>query len=177
MPPESKPPALTDFSPLFPGDRLKAPQAVELDTATAWAEFERLSAGTADAPTPKPAADAAFAATVVQPLGSLDASFPAGAAQPPPDLQDALVEARRGNRVCPQPAAWQRLHALLPHAPDGRRPPAPIDAQAWQGTGAMAKRLCLRDQIEWAEKHGALGAVMAFMQALPEGEWLHMGAG
>ena len=54
-------------------------------------------------------------------------------------------------------------------------PPPPITGQAWAVTPSLTKRLHFREQIEWAERAGILDAVMAFMQALPEEEWLHMG--
>jgi hypothetical protein len=37
----------------------------------------------------------------------------------------------------------------------------------------MQKRLRLRDQIEWAERAGALMAVYDFLLGLPEEQWFH----
>ena len=42
-------------------------------------------------------------------------------------------------------------------------------------TPSLTKRLCFREQVEWAERAGSLEAVMAFMQSMAEEEWLHMG--
>ena len=56
-----------------------------------------------------------------------------------------------------------------------QQPPAPPTGRAWAVTPPLTKRLCFREQIEWAESAGVLEAVMAFMQSMPEEEWLHMG--
>jgi hypothetical protein len=42
-------------------------------------------------------------------------------------------------------------------------------------TPPLTKRLCFREQIEWAEAAGLLESVMAFMQSMSEQDWLHMG--
>jgi len=39
----------------------------------------------------------------------------------------------------------------------------------------MLKMLRLREHIEWAERHGALDKVHAFLSEMPESEWLHLG--
>ena len=54
-------------------------------------------------------------------------------------------------------------------------PPAPVTGPAWSVTPSLSKRLCFREQIEWAEREGVLESVMAFMQGMAEEDWLHMG--
>src|ERR671938_640584 len=44
-------------------------------------------------------------------------------------------------------------------------PPAAVTGPAWDVTPALTKRLCFREQIEWAERVGVLEAVMVFMQS------------
>lgn len=174
----SDPKKPTEFSsiPQFSGDRPSVPAAVELDSATAWAEFERLRDGKATEPAPPgPATDPAFAPT--EPAGLTPTPQPPRE-RPKPQLtvQEVMVEARRFNRVCPKPDAWQRLYELLP--PDSRTQraaPTPISGAAWQATSAMPKRMRLRDQVEWAEQHGGLQQVMDFLKSLPEAQWHHMG--
>lgn len=163
-------------------DRLKAQEAQEHHSETAWAEFERLQqaqgGGIPQQPHQSPAHDPAFATTI--PL-SLPGSSTATAATPPASqpltVQQVMAEARRFNRVCPLPEQWQQLYDLLPAKivrGGSPQPPPPITGPAWNATSAMPKRMCLRDHIEWAEHHGALEAVMLFLQSLPESQWHHM---
>ena len=51
----------------------------------------------------------------------------------------------------------------------------PVTGPAWNVTPPLTKRLCFREQIEWAESQGVLESAVAFMQAMSEEEWLHMG--
>ena len=44
----------------------------------------------------------------------------------------------------------------------------------WDSTGEM-KRERLQEQILWAEKHGVLDEVEAFLRSLSEDEWFHQG--
>jgi hypothetical protein len=50
-----------------------------------------------------------------------------------------------------------------------------MTGNAWSETPPLTKRLCFREQIEWAEKQGVLENAIAFMQSMPETDWLHMG--
>jgi hypothetical protein len=91
-------------------------------------------------------------------------------------LEQAMSMARRNNRACPLPAHWAAFFKLLPpRVAEGRAfaPPAPVDGPAWAATSAMQKRLRLRDQIEWAERQGALQVAHDFLAALPEEQWHH----
>ncbi len=174
-----KNPNLTDFA-LFPGERPAAAEAVEVNSATAWAEFEQLQAlqegrvpfqePTVAGPLPQGAATGDAAAAPFTPT-------PGGA--PPITVEQALIEVRRFNRVCPQPEPWQRLYQLLLSVAgsDGTRqqPPPPLTGRTWEATSAMPKRICLRDQLEWAAPYGALPQVMEFLMSLPETQWHHMG--
>lgn len=95
----------------------------------------------------------------------------------PLSLETVVAFARRHNRVCPLPSEWQRLFDLVPDKKQtsrGWRPEAPVSGRAGM-TPAMSKRLMLREQIEWAAQRGALQPVFAFLQALDERQWLHVG--
>lgn len=170
----SSPDSLPFDEHYFPGERMAAPPAVETFSETVWNEFNQLQAAPA-------AADAeGFAPTVPGGMPDLHSNVPLVPAPPVSAFtaHDAMVEARRFNRVCPKPAQWQQLYDMLPgKVQQGRtwQPPAPITGPAWAATPAMAKRMCLRDHIEWAEHHGALDEVMRFLKALPEDQWHHMG--
>ncbi len=156
--------------------------ALEQDSPSVWAQFEALQkaheAGfdtTQPAPRPHPQTTT-FAPT--QPMAVLSApKVPKAAAGRTVTLDEAMVMARRNNRACPVPAQWVAFHKLLPvrAAENGRTlaPPPPVDGAAWAGTSPMQKRLRLRDQIEWAERTGALEAAYQFLVALPEDQWHH----
>jgi hypothetical protein len=175
----------------FADERADVPQAQELDGDDAWAEFERLYTqevaqtavqdrqhpGAADAAAP---VEPAFAPTM--PMFSPESPRPVAAPVDrralPLSSHDVMAEARRFNRVCPRPEAWLRLYELIPgkitSGPQWQ-PSPPVPAQAWRATSDMPKRMCLRDQVEWAEHHGALDVVMQFLQSLPEEQWHHVG--
>jgi hypothetical protein len=133
----------------------------------------------AEAPIPpKARPEWAYAPTEPAPLSPM--APPAVRASSPArtTLEQALVEARRFNRVCPRPEYWQRLYDMLPNkVTTGRHPhPAPpIHDTAWRATPALPKRLCLRDHLEWAENQGVLDEVMVFLKGLREEDWHHMG--
>lgn len=112
-----------------------------------------------------------FVKTQPSSLGPLlDDGLAAGKTQ---TIDDVMLEARRGNRVCPRELAWQQLHAILKEAsPDA---PGPLVGAEYRRTPPLAKRLRVREQVEWAAHRGLLGEVYAFLSALPETEWIHMG--
>ena len=149
-------------------DRPPVPTARESNTDSAWAQFNALST---EFPATQPGAG--FAPT--EPAGMAPAG---GSAQAPKvGVSLVLAEARKNNRACPHPAAWQALYDMLPNKRDvgGRmEPPPPPLGPAWTATSPMTKRMCLRDHIEWADKHGALEAVHGFLKSLPEEAWLYM---
>lgn len=106
--------------------------------------------------------------------GSRTAEPRARAPMEPLGSDTAMVVARRNNRVCPQPALWTQLYHELggPHADD--LPPPPVERWLWSKLSSLQKRLFFREYVEWAERHGKLGQVMAFMARLGEADWLHM---
>lgn len=179
MPRDSRPPAPpTHDLNYLPGERMAAPQAVESTSDTLWNEFNKLQ-GTAVAAPAATQCDP-FAPTVPD---NIDRQAPAPAPAPGLSLvstltaQEVMVEARRFNRVCPQPAEWMALYDMLPgKVQQGRiwQPPPPVTGPAWSATPPMAKRILLRDHIEWAEQHGAIGEVMTYLTSLAETQWHHM---
>lgn len=166
-------------------DRPDAPDASERDSASAWAEFSELSEPSGfqatqpmSIPMPLPDGDRRYAVTV--PGGLLKPTEPAPL-EPTVrhvSIEQAMAEARRNNRVCPQPQAWQQLYQMLPGKKQmsrGWEPQAPLTGSAWNVTSAMAKRMCLRDHLEWAASKSCLDEIYAFLKALPEESWHHTG--
>ena len=174
-PPEST------FAPRYPGDRATAPGALEELGDSAWQRFEELRQRSERqfAPTHPgrgaPSTGRGFQPT--QPMTHLpggETVRKAARRRTPLSLDEVMVLARKNNRVCPMPDAWQALHELLgAQQQPGAAAPAPIDGPAWGVVSPMQKRLRLRDQMEWAEAAGALAAVHAFLVGLPEEQWLH----
>jgi hypothetical protein len=171
--------------PWTPGDSIPAPEATHKGADSGWALWNEVSQQHEErfAPTaPMGAAsvdahDQAWAST--QPAGIGPATQPARRhAEPLFTLEAVLLVARRNNRVCPRPRRWVELYKLLPVRATPRgvlKAPPPVMGKAWTSTPALSKRLCVREQIEWAERAGVLEAVMAFMQSMPEEDWVHMG--
>jgi hypothetical protein len=90
-------------------------------------------------------------------------------------LQGAVEMARRMNRVCPLPEAWQALYDMLPRQPaPGALPPPPITGQAWSRSSDLEKRLRLREQLEWAAALGKLDEIYDFLRKLPGKSWHYM---
>ncbi len=93
-------------------------------------------------------------------------------------LEQALEEAQKNDRVCPQPQKWNELYELLPNRVrrgNGWEPDLPLILAAWWDTPAIQKILRLREHIEWASEHGCLDVIYEFMQNLMEEEWFHIG--
>ena len=168
----TKKPAPPTTRPTF-GKTVPAGEATELTGESAWVQFEDLAARQ----------DASFAATQRADSTQRGSTTIPGAllqrklkAVVPPSratLDDAMVEARRHNRVCPKPLYWYQLYDLLP-AKTETEPAPPLDGRDWQTSSALNKRMVFRDHLEWAANHGALAEAMRFMAGLREDEWLHM---
>jgi hypothetical protein len=91
---------------------------------------------------------------------------------------EVLKFAQENGRVCPRPNRWQELYELLPEKRQvgaGWEPALPLILAAWWDTPALQKMLRLREHIEWADSHGCLEQVDAFLRSLPESEWHHLG--
>ena len=170
------------------GDSIPAPEAVLRESDSAWALFNEVTrqhearfAETAPMTKPPPQLspeELAWASTV--PAGATARPLPATRREQQPlfTLEGAMLVARRNNRVCPRPDAWNALSELLPPRRSLRglqKPPAPATGAAWAITPPLTKRLCFREQVEWAEREGVLESIMDFMQAMSEDQWLHMG--
>lgn len=171
------PPRHDAHEPWLPGDPIPAPDATERSTDTSWALFSELratddmryadtvpltQAGIAAAPLPRPGgARLKLLPRVLGTAATVDA---------------VLMLSRQNGRVCPMPLKWQEMFELL----QARRaaPPAPgpmpvLDPAAWVRTSDLAKRMCLRDHLEWAATHGCLDEVQRFLKGLREEEWHH----
>lgn len=100
------------------------------------------------------------------------------AVRKPPALDEVLQEARRGNRVCPQPESWHALFEILQrHAAvkQLKLPASPLTGKSWKATPSLAKRMCLREQVEWAAAHGCLTPLYDGLKSIPDTDWHYMG--
>ena len=91
-------------------------------------------------------------------------------------IEQAIVEAEKNDRVCPQPIRWNELYELLPNRHRkgaGWEPAIPLILDGWWNSNIGEKQLRLREHLEWAEAHDALDQVFEFMKGLPEEEWYH----
>lgn len=93
-------------------------------------------------------------------------------------LDPVLALASQHGRICPRPLHWSALFELLPDVRSdayGSIPAAPLILDAWSRTSDGDKIARLREHLEWAQRHGALQRVQAFLAALPESAWHHAG--
>lgn len=88
--------------------------------------------------------------------------------------QELVDLARRHNRVCPQPLLWSALHLLLQGQHDAALPPPPVRRSQWAQLSNLQRRLCFREYIEWADRHGKLETMARYLQSLAEPDWVHM---
>jgi hypothetical protein len=125
--------------------------------------------------------DAAYALTQPSDVTPLSAGIPVGRGQDeggevrPRTVDGLMVTARRNNRVCPRPSLWTQLYFALGGGKHADLAPPPVERSIWTKLSDLQKRLRLRQQIEWAERHGKLEVVGKFIENLAEGDWLHMG--
>lgn len=94
------------------------------------------------------------------------------------ELPETLISyCRENDRVCPVPTRWNELWEMLPGKVQigaGWKPPLPLILGAWHYTSNLEKKLRLNDHIAWAEDHGVLDRISAFLRGLPETEWHHL---
>jgi hypothetical protein len=87
-------------------------------------------------------------------------------------LYEVMSAVSKDNSVCPQPTRWLELYRILQDAGRGKTlPTPPLTGSAWAATPALAKRMCLREQLEWADRNGCLQPVFTFIQGLPDTDW------
>lgn len=87
-----------------------------------------------------------------------------------------LSQGDGGPRVCPAPGAWHALWRLLTDTRTRDAPPRdllPLILSAWYNTTDAQKTERLLGQIRWAEDHGMLENVVAYLEALSEASWHH----
>jgi len=89
-------------------------------------------------------------------------------------LQRVLQQIDRDGRVCPQPNHWNAVWELLPDRQRqgaGWQPPLPLILAAWWHTSDAEKRERFELHLRWAETHGALAKVSAYLNTLEPGDW------
>lgn len=167
--------------PYLPGDPIPVPEALERDSDSMWALWQRTHRAQEEryaetVPASMPVVERAdpYAPTAPVQLSSCMQAPITPRPVKPPTIHDAMTEVRRNNRVCPSPARWRQLYDMLPGRA-GTRPTPPLLGPSWEATPSLSKRMCLREHLAWAEAMGTLPQVLAFLKELPEQEWHHMG--
>lgn len=93
-------------------------------------------------------------------------------------MLEALLEyAQASERVCPVPDKWHELWKMLPdrrREGSGWEPPLPLILSGCWHSSNLDKRLRLQQHLRWADEHGALPQIDAFLRALAEFEWHHV---
>lgn len=178
------------WDPTFPHERAEVPEGVEDCSPAAWDEYQACSEAL-EARLQRERSDAAARNAKRRPsdawlAGQLDCGSAQGGDQaaeqpkaPPPTrraagaptAQAVLMYTRMHQRICPLPAAWERLHESLALAGAHPSPPAPISAIEWARSSDFAKQARMRDQVEWAARHGLLPDLLQALLALHEDDW------
>lgn len=148
------PSVLADLGPL--------PDVVETESETTWKMFLQLEAQHS----------AKFSKTLPSQLQMPRVQQPR--ANGSVSVDDVMAEARRFNRICPVESEWLRLQAILTEY-GGSEAPGAVQGAALRRLPPLARRMAVRDQVEWAASRGCLREVYAFLAALPEDRWIHMG--
>ena len=137
------------------------PEVRETDTDSSWHLFLTLQSQAAELYMP------------TEPAG-LTPTGVDGARAEPLSVHYVMTEARRHNRVAPLEPYWRSMCEIL-HKRAGSQPPPPMTAQEAADTPPLAKRIRIRDQVEWADRHGQLPAVLGYFRSLSEEHWMHIG--
>ena len=125
-----------------------------------------------------PGDEGAFAATLPLPLANVRPAAPAALALAPLELTlyDLMAEIRKDNRVCPQPTKWLEFYRLMEQlSGSSRLPSPPLVGSAWAATPSSAKRMCFREQVEWAAANNCMHAAHTFLKNLQEADWHYAG--
>lgn len=87
---------------------------------------------------------------------------------------ELMAEIKRDGRVCPLPTRWLEFYRVLQDNAAGAQLPAPpLTGSAWASTPAAAKRMCFREQAEWAVAHNCVAAAFHFLDKLPKTDWYY----
>ena len=88
---------------------------------------------------------------------------------------ELMAELRKENRVCPQPTRWLEFYRVLQDAAGAGKqlPSPPLTGSAWAATPPSAKRMCFREQAEWAVQNGCVAQAYDFLEKLPKTDWLY----
>jgi len=93
-------------------------------------------------------------------------------------LEELLKYVASQGRVCPAPQRWNDLWELLPNRKrvgGGWDPPLPLILAPSLTNPALPVKMRLQEHIRYADTHGVLTNVDAFLRSLPEDQWLHVG--
>jgi hypothetical protein len=165
---------------VFGGETIPQPLVEELGQEDAWDEWSRAVQQQEVGFAPTAPAGLGFAPTApagLEPMASPHRAAPTPAAPARLTLDKVMAEIRRNARVCPQPPQWMKLYVVLARyrSGDSRMPSPPLSGPVWNAAPVSAKRMCLIEQLEWADKQGCLQPVFELLQELKEDQWYYAG--
>lgn len=160
-------------------DRVPVPQGIEDASEAAWRDYEACCTALDRRLAQLRSSAAAQARELIR-----RAARPSGQRAPAlrgprriVTVAQVLQLVRANGRVCPRPGPWHCVYLLLPEAREddhAERAPLPVTFAAWEHTPDLRKRLALRAQIDWAQRHGALVRLYDCLAALREQDWHHL---
>jgi len=87
-------------------------------------------------------------------------------------IEAALAEYKAAGRSSPAGMAWHEFWTGLSTAKpaDAPNPPVPMILAA-SGESDASKHSRLRQQLDWADRHGLLDVALSRLTAIPEEQW------
>lgn len=90
------------------------------------------------------------------------------------ELEKALKIINSKDRVCPEAKYWNEMYEKLPERKrvgNGWQPPLPLILAAWDQSSPESKKARLIEHLAWADNHGAMPVVLAFLEQLTDEQW------
>jgi hypothetical protein len=89
-------------------------------------------------------------------------------------LRSFVAQMDREGWICPNPAPWNRLWEMLPEKRqigNGWEPSVPLILAGWAYSTDAQKRERFLTHLAWADDHGAVEAVLKFLESLSQEDW------
>tara|TARA_Y100001978_G_C23468323_1_gene325739 strand:- start:28 stop:366 length:339 start_codon:yes stop_codon:yes gene_type:complete len=87
-------------------------------------------------------------------------------------LENLIKYVSSDGRVCPAPMKWNELYDMLPNK-EYNKPALPLILSAWWETGALWKKIRLKEHITFGFEQGLLDKIDVFLRSLGKDEWAY----